>query len=116
MSIIVTTISIVVLCICVVGVYVSYRLWKLLGKQGITTFFMLAFLYAIGLRTLSLLGDLGYNDGLMAWTRPLSLPMYLLFVLGVWGLYWQVRQKLLGNGDHGVRKIIKWVWSTRREK
>jgi hypothetical protein len=85
-------ISILVLVVCCFGFYVSYRLWAMLGKKGITSWFMLAFLWAIGLRTLSLLGDLGYHGGFMDWTRPLSAPMYGMLVLGLFGLYRQVRK------------------------
>lgn len=109
MNTVAITISILILLTCIIGLYVSFRLWLLLGKQGITTLFMFAFLYAIGLRTLSLLGDLGYNGGMMNWTRQLSFPMYVLLVMGVWGIHWQVREKLKGNGKHGIRKIIKWL-------
>jgi hypothetical protein len=115
MNAVATTISCLVLLTCFCGLYVSFRLWCLLGRQGITSWFMLAFLYAIGLRTLSLLGDLGYNDGMMQWTRPLSFPMYVLFVLGAWGLHWQVREKLVGNGGHGLRRVIEWITSLKKE-
>jgi hypothetical protein len=87
-------ISICVLIACALGFIVSFRLWSLLGKSGITSWFMLAFTYAIGLRTLSLLGDLGYGGGMMDYTRPLSFPMYVMFVLGVAGLLRQVRKAM----------------------
>lgn len=100
--------DIVILAICIIGFYIAFRLWSLLGKQGITSWFMLAFLYAIVLRSLSLCVDLKLMPGLFELTKALALPLYLLLVLGLWGLHWQVRVKLLGQ-ENKFHKIINWL-------
>ena len=99
--------DILILVTCAIGLYVAYRLWSLLGKQGITSWFMLAFVYAFLLRMASLFSDMGLLG--MNTPRYLAFPMYVLFVLGLWGLHWQVRVKLVGNGEHTLKRLWNWL-------
>ena len=107
MNTVAITIDILILMVCAIGLYVAYRLWCLLGKKGITSWFMLGWCYAAGLRTISLLSD----TRVITWdmSRQLAFPMYVFFVLGLWGLHWQVRVKLVGNGEHTLRRLWRWI-------
>jgi hypothetical protein len=101
--------DILILIVCIVALYVAFRLWSLLGRKGITSWFMLAMIYAILLRTLSLLTDCGVTTGILTATKVLAFPMYVLLALGLWCLYRQVDEKLSGNGHLPLPPDIKKV-------
>jgi hypothetical protein len=92
MNLLAVVLDIIILVFCGLGVWVAYLLWCLLGKKGITSWFLLAFIYGILLRVCSLISDLGLLG--MDSPRYLALPLYILLALGLYGLFKQVRKAM----------------------
>jgi ABC-type uncharacterized transport system permease subunit len=91
-------IDILILLICLFGVCVAYRLWVTLGSKGMTTWFLGAMVYSVGLRVLSLMADIDVQWGLLDYTRVFALPLYLFLVIGMVGILNEVTKKMKGNG------------------
>ena len=79
--------AIVVIAMVVASVY-TYKLWRLTGERPILLL-LAAFLYAVVSRSLSLATSEGW---LVAPSRELAIPGYILFGLGVIGLYRAVKR------------------------
>ncbi len=100
----------VILAICVLMVYVTYSLWCLLGKKGLTTWLVIAAGYSVLLRIVSLLADTSiYWDvpAFVNYSRVLALPMYICLLLGLFGLLREVKDKLDDPAPRGWWHFLK---------
>ena len=98
-----------VICIvfAVVGFYYAYKLWSALGKHGITIWLMCAMIWSIFLRVINLLKDFNVNWSWFSYKSQLATPLYLFLTIGLCGLYYQVTNKLEGNGH---KNVWAWLW------
>lgn len=101
-------IDILILFIIMASLFYAFKLWVLLGRHGLVTWLVLAMVYAIPLRSLSLCADIGMSGALFNYTRILALPLYIFLLLGFWGLFQQVDRKLKNepNPVNWLRKLL----------
>ena len=111
-----TTLTFILDIICIglasVGLLFAYRLWSSLGKHGITGWLMLAMVYSVFLRIVSIFKDFNLNWTWLNYSRQIAFPLYLFLTIGLIGLYSQVKNKLDGNGHHK----LKWLHIFRNKK
>jgi hypothetical protein len=83
------------------GAYFAYRLWASLGKYGITLWLLLAMVYSSLIRVTFIFKDCGYHWDWLNYSRQYSFPLYVFLTIGLGGLFYQVKNKLEGNGHKG---------------
>jgi hypothetical protein len=91
--------DIVIIIVCVIGFFLAYRVWCIMGKRGITSWFMLAMLYAVILRTFSLLSDMDVIHDFADYSKAMALPLYILLLMGLWGIYRQIK--------HAITRVVE---------
>ena len=97
-----------IICIglALLGFYFAYRLWSLLGRHGVTLWLMSAMVWAIFLRFISIFKDFNLTWTWLNYIRQLAFPLYLFLTIGFAGLFIQVKNKMEGNGHHGIWNLF----------
>jgi hypothetical protein len=90
MTALILILDFLILFICMISTYFSYRLWVLLGRRGLTVWFMYGMIYSVILRLTSIASDAGLRSVITEYTRVTAAPMYIFLLLGLVGLYRQV--------------------------
>lgn len=87
------------------GFFFAYKLWAILGKHGVTVWLLCAMVWAIFLRMISIFHDIGLTWVWLNYSRQLAFPLYLFLLIGLYGLFSQVRRSIITIVDRKLPAV-----------